>query len=218
MNFYLISILNLSIIVPAVIGLVRLKKINHAYFPFIICIWVGAVNEIFGTVIMYIQHSNIINLNIYLLIESFLLLWQFKLWGLFSKQSFWLPLTGAALLIFWIGENFVIFTFTRYDSYFTIFYSAIYTFMSISTINRLIATERRSLIRNPVFIICAAFIIYFTMVILSEVFWVYGITRDVTFVSNVYSISIITNFISIIFYTLAIIWMPIKQRFSLPSS
>ena len=218
MNFYLVISLSLSIVIPALIGLIRFKRINEAYHPFIIFIWVGAINEIFGVIMMYIQNSNIVNLNIYLLIESFLLLWQFTRWGILPKKSFWIPLLSISFIIFWIVENFIIYTITRYDSWFMIFYSALFTFMSISAINKLLVTERKSLIWNPIFIICAAFIIYFTTIILSEVFWVYGISQNETFASKVYSISVIINFISIIFYTLAILWMPIKHRFTLPSS
>lgn len=218
MNFYLTTILSLCIIVPALIGLIRFSKINEAFHPFIFCIWVGAVNEIYGTIIMYIQHSNIINLNIYLLAESLLLLWQFRRWNLFNKNSIWLKLIIISLLIVWVVENFFIASITQYDSYFSIFKSTIITLMSISVINRLIVTERRSLLKNPVFIICATFTIYYTITILSDVFWIYGINQNTIFTANVYYISVITNFISIILYTLAILWMPIKQRFSLPSS
>ena len=218
MNFYLTTILSLCIIVPALIGLIRFSKINEAFHPFIFCIWVGAVNEIYGTIIMYIQHSNIINLNIYLLAESLLLLWQFRRWNLFNKNSIWLKLIIISLLIVWVVENFFIASITQYDSYFSIFKSTIITLMSINVINRLIVTERRSLLKNPVFIICATFTIYYTITILSDVFWIYGINQNTIFTANVYYISVITNFISIILYTLAILWMPIKQRFSLPSS
>ena len=218
MNFYLTTILSLCIIVPALIGLIRFSKINEAFHPFIFCIWVGAVNEIYGTIIMYIQHSNMINLNIYLLAESLLLLWQFRRWNLFNKNSIWLKLIMISLLIVWVVENFFIASITQYDSYFSIFKSTIITLMSINVINRLIVTERRSLLKNPVFIICATFTIYYTITILSDVFWIYGINQNTIFTANVYYISVITNFISIILYTLAILWMPIKQRFSLPSS
>ena len=218
MNFYLILVLSLTICIPAVIGLIRFNKINEAYYPFIIYIWVGAVNEIIGTIFIYTQHSNIVSLNIYLLIESLLLLWQFVRWRLFDGRSYFVLLIATALLFIWVTENFSYFKITRYDSYFTIFYSALFTFMSISSINKLIVTERKMLVKNPHFIICSAFILYFTMVILSEIFWIYGISQNETFVSNVYSISVIINFISIIFYTLAILWMPIKHRFTLPSS
>lgn len=218
MNFYLTTILSLCIIVPALIGLIRFSKINEAFHPFIFCIWVGAANEIYGTIIMYIQHSNMINLNIYLLAESLLLLWQFTRWGLFNKNSVWLKLIITSLLILWVAENFFIASITQYDSYFSIFKSTIITLMSISVINRLIVTERRSLLKNPVFIICATFTIYYTITILSDVFWIYGINQNTIFTANVYYISVTTNFISIILYTLAILWMPIKQRFSLPSS
>ena len=218
MNFYIVIAFSLSIIVPAIIGLIRFKKINEAYHPFIFYIWVGAFNEIFGLIMMYTIKSNIVNLNFYLLAESLLLLWQFTRWGLFNKNSFWVKLIIASLIIVWLIENFIISSITKYDSYFCIYNATINTFMSINIINKLISTERRSLLRNPVFIICSTFVIYYSMSILSEVFWIYGLSLNEALSKNINAISISTNFISIILYTLAIIWMPIKQRFSLPSS
>lgn len=218
MNFTLVVILSLSIIIPAMIGLIRFAKINEAFYPFIFCIWLGSINEIISVIIVTAHHSNAVNGNIYLLAESLLLVWQFQRWKLFNKNSIWFIGIVASLLFLWCTENFIISGITHFDSYFRIYYSTLLTFMSISILNRLIVTERRSLMKNPVFIICVALIIYYTMSILAEVFWIYGISLNKTFQTNVYHISVITNFISIILYTLAILWMPIKQRFSLPSS
>ena len=218
MNFYLRVLLSLTILFPAIIGIIRFKKINDAYYPFIIYIWVGAINELLSVILLIWRYSNIINLNVYLLIEAMLLMWQFTLWRFFGKSKILRKLLYAALLSFWLTENFLLYSITRYDSYFTIFYSTIFTFISISSINQLIVTERKSLLQNPKFIICAAFVIYFTIVILSEVFWLYGVSQSVAFSNYVISISNITNFIAIILYTLAILWMPIKHRFTLPSS
>ncbi len=218
MNFYLIVILSLTICIPALIGLIRFSRISEVYYPFIIYVWIGALNEILGAILVFTKNSNIINLNIYLLIESLLLLWQFTRWRLLNYKSFWSILLLFALLIFWVSENLIFFSITRYASYFTICYATLFTFLSIGNINRLIVTERKSLFRNPQFIICAAFILYFTLVILSEIFWIYGLTLGTVFSNYVNYISSIINFISIILYTLAIIWMPIKHRFTLPSS
>lgn len=218
MNFYLVIAFGLSIIFPAIIGLIRYAKINEAYHPFIYYIWIGSINEIFGLIMMYTIKTNIVNLNIYLLAESLLLLWQFKRWRLFSNNSIWLKFIIASLVLVWVTENFIISSITKYDSYFCIYNETINTFMSISIINRLIATERKSLWRNPVFIICSTFVIYYSMSILTEVFWIYGLSLNEALSKNINAISISTNFISIILYTLAIIWMPIKQRFSLPAS
>lgn len=218
MNYTLISIISLSIIVPSLVGLIRFTKINEAFYPFIYLIWIGLLNEVFSVIIMHFGYSNIINLNIYLLAEALLVLWQFQRWDLFCNNSGLLKIVFALILGFWLFENIFIASITQYNSYFNIFYASLITFMSISIINRLIVSERKSLLRNPVFIICSVFIIYFTMNILSEVFWIYGISLNKEFREKVHSISVTTNFISIILYTLAIIWMPIKQRFSLPSS
>lgn len=218
MDFNLVVILSLSIIVPAVIGLIRFAKINKAFYPFIFCIWLGTINEIISVIIVFNHHSNAVNGNIYLLVESLLFVWQFERWKLFNNNNVWFKVIVASLLLLWLSENIFISDIYHFNSYFRIYYSTLLTFMGISEINRLIVTERKSIVKNPTFLICVAFIIYYTMSLLAEVFWIYGINLNKTFKTKVYHISVITNFISIILYTLAILWMPIKQRFTLPSS
>jgi len=217
MNFFLTAALSACIIIPAIIGLARFGKINKAYYPFIYCVWTGTINETLSIIIVSQHYSNSINGNIYLLLESFLLAWQFKRWNLFGSRNTWFIITLCSLLIVWCIENFIISEITLFNSYFRIFYCSLITFMSISVINRLIVTERKRLIKNPTFILCATFVMYYTLNVLSEIFWVYGNTQNKNFRLSIYDISVVTNFITIILYSLAILWMPIKQRFTLPS-
>ena len=218
MNFYESAILSLSIIIPGIIGLIRFSKINEAYHPFIYCIWIGFVNESINIILALHHYSTYITSNIYILTESVLLTWQFKRWGLFDNSRILFRLIIAILFAAWIAETLMINNIKVYASYFSIIYSSILTFLSITVINRLIVTERRSLLKNATFIICIAFVIYYTYNVLSEVFWRYGMDENVNFQNKVYEISVVTNFLSIILYSLAILWMPTKRRFTLPSS
>ncbi len=218
MSFTLIAILSLCIVVTAIIAIARFHKINERYYPFVYCVWLGAINEILSVTLVLNQQTNVINTNIYILAESLLLTWQFKKWQLFGTKPHWFIVVVACLLSLWLWENFYFSTIRSFDSYFRIGYSALIMFMSINIINHLIVTERRSLVKNPTFILCTAFVLFYAMTVLSEAFWIYGIPGSKHFRMALTDITVITNFIAIILYTLSVIWMPIKQRFTLPSS
>jgi hypothetical protein len=177
MNYWLVAILSLCILIPATIGLIRFSKINRAYYPFIYCIWLGALIEIINNILVLI----------------------------------------AIFIITWISENFIISKITYFSSYFIIEYSFILVMMSITIINRLIIMERNNILKNPTFLLCIAFVFYYTLQTMVEAFWVYGI-NDTNFSNNVFNISVITNFITNLLYTVAIIWIPTRQKFTLPSS
>ena len=48
----LIVVFSFSIAIAAIIGWIRFKKINPAYYPFVICIWIGLLNEILSYIVI----------------------------------------------------------------------------------------------------------------------------------------------------------------------
>jgi len=217
MNFTLKLVLGFCIVIPTVIGLIRFRLIDRAYQPFIYCIWIGCCNEIFSYILIKGGHPNAINNNVYWLIESLLFTYQFERWGLFSRRKLLFVSIIAILCVAWLSENFIISEIEQFDSYFLIAYSSLLCFMSIALINRLISTERGSLLKNAEFVICVTFVIYYAFNVLVEVFWIYGLSGNKIFVQNVTNISVFTNLLANLLYSYAIIWMPTKRRFTLPS-
>jgi len=217
MDFFLHALLSFVIIIPVIVGVVRFSKIDKNYHPFIFCLCLGLINETLSVSLAMAGHYNIVNSNIYMLLESFLLLWQFKRWGLFLRKKWMITLLAIIIISTWVIENFIFFSITHFDSYFLITHSFVISFLSIANINKLIITERKKLIKNSTFILCVAFVMYYTVSILSEAFWIYGIEVGPSFSGKIHDISIITNLIAILLYTVAILWMPSKQKFTLPS-
>ena len=217
MHRLLTELFNLSIAFVAIIGLVRFKKIDSAYYPFLICQWIGLVNEIISIILVEHGHSNALNSNIYILTEALLFIWLFKKWGVFKSLRNLFPLIIIVLCLFWITENFIIYKIIYFSSYFRIFYSFIIVLLSIHTINGLISTERKNILKNATFLLCTAFVIYFTFKVLIEAFWLSGLNKSAVFRSRVYDILIYINLFCNLIYALAALWMPPKQRFSLPS-
>lgn len=217
MSYTVRLIFSFSIIIAVVISWVRFKKINPTYYPFIFCLWVGLLNEILSYIFSRLNHSNAVNSNIYVLLESFFIAWQFYTWKLFNRHQSLFIIILCLFLGVWVVENFILSRIDHFSSYFRITYSFITVLMSISVLNTLLARERKSIVTNPVFLICISFIIYYTYKVLVEAFWVYGLNSSKEFRLKVYSILLYINLFVNLIYAFAIIWMPTKQRFTLPS-
>lgn len=217
MNFWFVTILNMCILIPAVTGLIRFSKINPVYYPFIYCLWIGLINEILSNILVLFGYSNAIISNIYVLVESLMIIWLFTKWKLFEIRKILLRIIIVIFFSTWLLENFVFSKIIYFCSYFRIVYSFVIVIMSITIVNRLIVTERKNLLKNSTFLFCIAFIFYYTLQVIVEAFWIYSVNEN-SFSRNVYYISIVTNFITNLLYTVAILWTQTRQRFTLPSS
>jgi hypothetical protein len=214
MNIYIGYLFNFSIFIGAIIGCVRFRRIHPDYYPFLILIWVGTINEIIGTILINTGHYNIVNFNTYNLVEALLVTWLFNKWRLFADNRFY----HSLLLTFsfaWLLDIIFISGFSHFNSYFRIFYSFALILMSVNMINRMLFKERIHFLRNPIFIICSGFIIFFTLTVTTEAFFVYGLKLSIAFQANITYILMFTNLFCNLIYALAILWMPRRQAFSL---
>lgn len=216
MKFYVLFFLGLFIIFPAVIGWVRYKKISSAYLPFLIWVWVGAINEVLNTILIIgLGKYNVINTNLYQLIEALLILWQFKKWHLLGKDKSYIAIS-IAFFISWFIENLVLSKFyLGFNSYFRIFYSFVLVLMSINMLNQILMKERTSLIKNPIFVICILFVVMFTYAALVETFWAYGLNMSIEFTNNLQNIFVMINLVCNVIFAFVILWMPKRQAFTL---
>jgi len=225
-SFHYIS--EFSIVIGIVISCFLFKRINAVYFPFLLCLAIGFLNEILSVYLHKTIHNTAANNNIYVLIESILLLLLFKNWGSFSKRQYLFWVIASLFLLTWVIEIFFIRPIYGYvkigineiASYFRIFYSFVLVLLAINHINALIIRDRKNILINPVFLICTAIVFYFTYKILIESFYAYGLTTNsanLDFAKNVYRIHDWINLFSNLIYAFAILWMQKKQRFLLPS-
>lgn len=165
--------------------------------------------------IIRMGYYNIYNFNLFQLAESLLILWQFRQWQLFEKRGSHALFTGVFLAVY-LADNFFLTGFHNFNSYFRIFYSFCIVLLSVRMLNYVLVTERDSLLKNPVFLICSAFVLFFTFATLTEVFWMYGTYLNKEFRTNLYKIVIWNNMFCNLIYALAVLWMPKRQAFSLP--
>jgi hypothetical protein len=217
MNFYVSQVINLLILFVGIVGWVKFKSISPTYYPFIILIWVGTVNEVYSAVIInFFGKYNIINLNLYWLAEAVLMLWQFKVWNLFGSLN---RIYNVLLILFigsWLTETIMLSKLhLEFNSYFKILYAFISVLLSISMINQTLMKEKDGLAKNSIFIICIGFVFMLTYSLLTELFYVYRLELSDTFNTNLHYIFIVINFFCNLLYILAILWMPKKQAFTL---
>lgn len=215
MSFLLSTIFSFSIGIAAVFGGVRFSKIDPAYYPFLFLVWASLANEIVSFVVMNYGHSNAVNSNLFLLFQALLITLQFRYWDLFKRQKMLFPLILIGLLLLWIWESFWYSSLFRFNSYFIIARSFLIILMSISMINKLIASERASLLKNACFLICFTMLTFFSVSVLVEIFWLYGLNKSSLFRIRVYTILAYINLFCNLTYALAMLWIPMRLRYIL---
>ena len=216
MNYYLLKALDLLIIIPATIAWLRFSKINSIYYPFLFSIWITTLDNIYGGIIVEFGYYNIVDFNIWVLLNAYIILWLFKKWNIFDQAKrlyqFLLILFGFA----WMLETILLSKLTLgFNSYFRILSSFVFILMSISTINFLLMRERKSLVKNPMFIICCTFVLFNTITVLSEAFFASNLQLGDQFRINVDRMIVFTGVLSNLVYAITILWMPKKQAFIL---
>lgn len=217
MDFKWFVFLSLSIFIGAILGWLRITKISSAWYPLIFCLTAGAVNEILSYWLTAHHYTTAVNNNIYVLLEALLILWQFYNWQAFTlHKKFFIGLV-LFTIIAWLFEAFYINRIHAISYYFRIYYSLTIVVLAILINSRLIITYRYSLLKNATFLTCAAFIIFFSYKILVEIFWLYGFNATPVFRVNVYTILAWVNCFTNLIYAMAILWIPSKQPYSMPS-
>lgn len=212
--YYLFVILNFCIVIPGITALIRFDKINITYRPFFILIWLGIANECVSAILIKYYRNNLVSSNIYSLAEAILIAYQFNKFKLFLKSKTLYRLLIFSFVTFWIVTNFFMGSLTVFNSNFLILYSFVIVLMSVSLINTIIIYETSNLLKNPEFILCICFIIFFAYSTITELTWKYGTDFSDKFKINVRNIFIGINLFNNILFTYAILCMRKKIRYS----
>ena len=216
MNYYLVKALDLLIIIPAIIALLRVSKINSVFYPFLYSIWLGTLENVFSSIIVEFDYYNTIDFNIWLLLNAYVVLWLFKNWNLFDRSRKLYGFLIFLVTIVWTVETIFLSKLAEgFNSYFRILFSFMVILMSINTINSLLMRERKPLLKNPVFLICSTFVLFNTIAVVAEAFFASNLQLGDQFRINMDRIIVFTSLLCNLIYALAILWMPKKQAFIL---
>ncbi len=218
MNYTLFTIFTFSIGISAILAWIRFKKIDTTYYPFIFCISIALFVEILSYVFTHTGRtakSNAVVYNIYALLEAILITWQFEKWNLFYRLEWLFKTLIISFAVFWVVECFFFNAIHSTTSYFRFFYSAIVVIMSVNVLNKELMTETKNIFKNPIFLICLAFMVYYFFEAIIVIFWLYGYGKSTDFLVRLILVTLYLNFIANLVYALAVLWMPRKNRFLL---
>jgi hypothetical protein len=210
MNKYQAFLFSLSILAPAITGVIRYRNIPVSYHPIIYLLLLGLANELTCYFFFY-NTSNALPTNIYYLCEFLLLAWQFHNWKNILRVR-WLYLvliTGMTLL--WLTENIILGRLTMFSPVFQVVYSLSLILLAINQLSWLVVNDRGRILANPVFIISIAVIIFFSYKVLTEIFYYYAATGSIK--NNIFVIESYLNVGYNIMLTIAIICIPQKSNF-----
>lgn len=216
-------VLSLSIVIAVIIGIVRYRKMDPAYYPFVYYTVLAFLAELGVRMLIDIRANTsliISLLHVYAFVEFFLFAWLFHNWGLFNRRKTFFYAMIAGFFAFWLFSTFFIHGLRELNYYFFIVYSFALIFFSVSSINKMVVHSRGNIFRNPQFIICLGIIIFYVFFILVNVTYLSGFrdNREVslTFRTKLQEINVYSNLLVNLLYAVAMIWIPRKQKFMMP--
>lgn len=203
-------LLSLSIVPAAAIGLVRFPGSDKAYRPFLYYVFVSLVNELVSRCLPEHPKTGLMaDLNLFSLVEFFLLLWQFRRWRWFAGFT-WLYYTLAGgFLLLWVVENLLYSVMTKYNPWFLLLHCFAIVLLSIHIINRVVTDVSEPVYKNARFIICAGFIIFFTYNLLVSALF---LLTDKKLIVQFFEIHVYINTLTNLLYAAGVYFIPKKTR------
>lgn len=208
-----------SVFVPAVVAFGRYRHSPAVYKPFFWFIWIGALTEGINLLMIYGLKltNNAIVSNTYVLVEFGVLLWLFYHWNDRRNGKKYVIFLVLGIII-WIIDNFVLHTIARtINSQFRVYYCVIVLYLSVNQINKLIIFEKKSLLKNAMFLACATFICFYSYKAFVESFYLLEHPFSGSFYRQLFLIMQFVNLISNLVFTIVIVCIPKRREFSLPS-
>lgn len=211
MSFQLTALLSFLICVPILAGWRRYRKTGPTYLPFLLLLTAGLLNEVTGYFLILKWRTNVVSYNLYSLLETALILWQFYRWEAIRPKPLYTSLqVGFALL--WCVETLALGSITSFNSYQLIATDVAVVTLSIHVMTKEVFTNPGPLLRNARFLICAGLGAFHTYSFLLEIFWLQGLDKDDLFRGQVLSILPIVNLFANVLFTLAVLWIPIHYH------
>lgn len=215
-------VLSLSIVFAFVIGIVRFRKVDPAYYPFLYYVFLAFAVEILHRILFVGDHKSLQAplIHVYSYIEFCLFAWLFHNWGLFNRRRVvFLGMLGA-FFVCWCISSFYIHGFKVLNWSFLTLSSFALIFFSVNTFNKVVVHERGNIFLSAKFLICMGIIIFYTFFILFNVtsFSMFRQNVSIGFRSSLHQINVYSNFLVNLLYAVAVLWIPRKQNFTTPFS
>jgi hypothetical protein len=188
-----------------------IKKDYRQYWPFIALTIIGTITEAISLLTYYLDKSNIIFLNLFLLAEFVLILLQLRNWGLFKKGS---PLLAGLIVIFflfWLAETWYTNDLDKINNFSMVLTSFTVIVAVVLYMSRLLMEKVRNLFTDTRFLLSIGFLLYFTMSLLVFIFRDQRLQMSDLFYLNLWSIHSIANITANLIYAFGLLCIARKQ-------
>lgn len=214
-TFIYTSICALTGILPSFLGLKRFNVINDRYKLFIFYLTIGFLVDVSGRLLLIgrLYESARILLNIYVLFEGLFFLVLFNKWKVIPNKSLFYSLS-IFLILFWVGENFILGSIVNTNSLYRVIYSVITVLLSTQLFQQEYSTNTNYVFRDPYGIISATLIINYSYRAVFESLFVVQLGFSNDFYLSAFFIFIILNVFSNCTFTYAIHCMSLRKRLS----
>jgi hypothetical protein len=200
-------LLSLSILLPFAAALAKFKKIPPPYYPVVVLICLGLLNELI--VYFFFRSHNAVPNNIFYFIEFFLYCLQFRNWkNILTQKNTFTLLTGGAFS-FWVVDELLLLKINTYDSALLIFFPFILVLLAIKQLSFIVATGKTSFPKSAIFVFCISIIVFYSYRVLSEIFYHYA--RSSVMRTKIFAIQVYMNVIFNILTAIAIRLIPKKR-------
>ncbi|MDX1956669.1 MAG: hypothetical protein SFU20_14155 [Chitinophagaceae bacterium] len=199
----------LSIGFAAFLALLRVRSTESSFYPFYFFCWVGFIHELSDWLLLSVGYFTSWNDNVYALVTVVLVIWQFWEWGLWRERD-WLYLVLLSVTgLFWLVETCIRLDGTAVNSWFCLFSSLGVVLMSIWWIGVVFYREDEYLYKNPVFLICFGFMVYYSVFILAESAWIPGMNDREDYRQMVYKVMAWVKLVTAMLFALSVRWVPL---------
>jgi len=196
MTAAILFFLSLSVAFPILVGFFRWRIIKRLYTPIMVAFCLGILVEI---ITRYALTSNQINWvlgnNFWILCESVIIPLQFSVWTAGARRKRLYYILIGILVLGWVMEHLILGSVQEMHPYFNM-------------INYLVIHEDKKMVRQPIFIICTAFIIFFTYQLVYEGVFAIISNLDITTKTNLNTVFSIINSICNLLYGIALLLVP----------
>ncbi len=210
MNYFMFATISaFSIALPSALGLIRCKHIYRRYKPFIFVLFIGLLNESLSLLLIRLHNSNLINSNIYTLIEYLLYVLFFQRISEFNSKSLVFLFTIGVCT--WVIDNFLFHNLAQSNSLFRVIASLIILWLSINKLSRLTFNVQPDHFKKTDLLLCFSFLAYFTFRGFIHVIKLFSIGYTTAFYIDLWIILCILNLLVNISFFIAILWIPKQQ-------
>jgi len=217
MSDLLLFILSLSIAPAALFGIIRYRKIDKAYYPFVYNVVLALVLEVTLRIFTLegLPSAYIAAQTIYGFLDFYLFLWLFHNWGLLNYKRANYITVIVIFFVLWVVTTFFVMGITRPNFYFRSVYGLALVFLGITAFGKVIIQEPKNIFTNAKFWICLGVIVFYTFFSIISItqISILKIRVSMQFQNYLQSIVVYCNLLANLFYGVAILWIPQKKNF-----